>query len=207
MGNLTLNIYKAFGIRKAKKTDSNDPLELLRLVEEGMKGNVVPASVLRPAKATDAGLYITRTGKRGGTKKHKSPRTAMAHAIKQMMESDSDGVFITHPITYGASAAMTKLYRHPKTGNLTLGHGSHENYSYEVGHLWNENTPQRDIQAFDKIKHLHKNSLLSLKSHGDIPMDIDTGGLTNLPEELHTTTKRVYPWSDDYFDPNYKPYE
>ena len=161
MGNFALNIYKAFGIRKA----------------------------------TDEGLYITRAGK-GRTKKHKSPRAAMAHAIKQMVESDLDGIFITHPMTYGDEAAITKLYRNTKTGNLTLGHGVHENYSGADMADWNANTPQRDIQAFDKLKLLHKNSMLPLKSHGDIPMDIDTGGLTSLPEELHTTTRGDdNPWS------------
>jgi len=176
--NFTLNLYKAFGIRKA----------------------------------TDEGLYITRTGERGGTKKHKSPRAAMTHAIKQMMKGTLSGVFITHPVEYGDSGAMSKLYRHPETGNLTLGHGTHENYLGADATMGypddrNVNLPKRDIQAFDKLKLLHKNSLLSLKSHGDVPMDIDTSGLTNLPKELHTTTERVYPWSNDYFDPNYNPNE
>ena len=168
MGNFTLNLYKAFGLRKAKREYEVDTH---MTTAEGYSTN--------PSKDTKFG----------------SSRTAMSHAIKHMMQSNGKGAaLIRHP-----DDSMSSLRFHPDTGNLTLGHATH-NPAWEDQEFTPENSndllAQRDIEALDNMKHLHKNSLLSLKSHGNISMDINTDRLTNLPEELHTTdieTKNIPP--------------
>jgi len=192
MNNLTLNIYKAFGIYKQERSSY--------IVDFEYENYSIPK---QERIGTPTGEEIKSSGQ------FKSARKAMTHAIKHINSTNGIGTaMITLP-----EGGSTLLFAHPKTNNLTLRHVIHspeenkalsqtyrENKGWEYQNIqgiryggeWYPNTPtmkealtRRDTSALNRIKHLHKNSLLSL---GNLPMDIDTSALYNLPEELHMNT-------------------
>ena len=149
-----LSLYKAFGIRKARKITRN--------------------------------LYSVATNY-GDFKKHfKTPRGAMAYAIKHARQGNTNHAHIEHPQQGG----INRLSLHPQTGNLTLhhvAHGEDENALMRTDDPWKVgDLAGRDTLALKRMQHLHKNSLLSL---GGTSMDINTEALYDLPKELHTTNK------------------
>jgi len=178
MNNLTLNIYKAFGIRKAPRPSYSVQLHNF-VLDEDTKG--LPTREFHPREGYD------------DTQRYQSLRKAMHHAINHVRNTNSPANIFT------PTGGNSLLYAHPKTGLLTLRHVSHSDDENDlVHHSYNRFTSfkgklpphisqslaNRDTAAFNRLNHLHKNSLLTL---GDTPMHIDTMDLSYLPAELHTT--------------------
>ena len=176
MNNLILNLYKAFGIRKAKR-----PNYSVRLHDFVYDKDENPIE-----EGYDTRMFAPTSG--GRTHKVSNARTAMRHAINHVRNTNSPANI------YTATGGDAILYAHPKTGLLTLRHVQHSNEENEIFHsigrkprLTEVNTEAlaaRDTAAFNRLKHLHKNSFFTL---GDTPMHIDTMDLSYLPAELHTT--------------------
>jgi len=165
MNNLTLNIYKAFGIWKASN-----------LYSIGYNYTDFDTHFKTPRRAMAAAIRRVRQ------ESHDEPHIALTQE-KQAAQRFEPLAFIQHP-----NGGINRLSIHPETGALTLNHVTHGAYQMDKGKDYTPKTHQekltsRDVGALDRMKHLHRNSILSL---GDTPMHIDTWGLYDLPEELHT---------------------
>ena len=186
MSNFALNIYKAFGIRKTPK-----PSYSVRLHDfvYDKDDNPIEDGLLTHEFAPLYNPTLEQTVSPGEvTHQVSNARKAMFHAINHVRNTNSPANI------YTPTGGDALLYAHPKTGVLTLRHVAHsddenalsvafrdrdKNKMYRKQGLTN-----RDTAAFNRLKHLHKNSLITL---GAPPMDIDTKDLNALPAELHTT--------------------
>jgi len=114
MNNLTLNIYKAFGIRKA-----HNPYRLTHIVGSDY-------TYQKP--------HLETTSK----------RKALANAIKHIREGAEDSrhaTMIEYPRTRAGFGGHGILHLHPKTGNVTLRHQQHgqtdnDLFSQTYSKLW-----------------------------------------------------------------------
>ena len=185
MGNFTLNLYKAFGIKKARRPSYS--VQLHDFVYDKDENPIEEGYGTRDFSPSSGGR----------THKVSNARKAMHHAINHVRNTNSPANI------YTSTGGDAILYAHPKTGLLTLRHVQHSDDENDIFHstnnknfrnpkiseanldrLKNQALAARDTAAFDRLNHLHKNSLLTL---GDTPMHIDTMDLSYLPAELHTT--------------------
>jgi len=172
MNNLTLNIYKAFGIRKARKHPYS--VDLHDFVYNKNENPIEEGGDIRNWSPTPSSTTSRR--------RVSNARIAMYHAINHIRKTNS-------PVNiHSPNGGESLLYAHPKTGLLTLRHVTHGDNENSMFDGFKGTSAQaaakRDSMALNRLQHLHKNSLLTL---GDTPMQIDTTDLWDLPSELHTT--------------------
>jgi len=164
MNNFTLNIYKAFGIKKL--------LEPPHYVE--LSGGYED--------------WIGETEGNDPRRGFKTPRHAMKYAIEHVRQKDTNYAYIYHP-TKGmfGEGGMTRLSTHSQTNNLTLTHVRH---GIDINELYDDSnlrSSERDIHSLDRMKYLQQHAVKSLQGE---QLDIDTSGLYDLPDELHTSSER-----------------
>ena len=114
MGNFTLNLYKAFGIKKARRPSYS--VQLHDFVYDKDENPIEEGYGTRDFSPSSGGR----------THKVSNARKAMHHAINHVRNTNSPANI------YTSTGGDAILYAHPKTGLLTLRHVQHSDDEKDV---------------------------------------------------------------------------